>query len=157
MNKQFFITLLGTMSFLVGCNNNSQPQMSATQLNETAQIISKLTDSIRKLTDERDEALNFSLETNELSQQYFEDLKIVNPSQIVINALMETNIKEKNPYIKSESNGRFLINKIRILNEKWVICEFRDGELWGDLLLEYHIDGNQKPTFKTLDEVIHPK
>ena len=157
MNKQFFITLLGTMSFLVGCNNNSQPQMSATQLNETAQIISKLTDSIRKLIDERDEALNFSLETNELSQQYFEDLKIVNPSQIVINALMETNIKEKNPYIKSESNGRFLINKIRILNEKWVICEFSDRELWGDLLLEYHIDGNQKPTFKTLDEVIHPK
>lgn len=157
MNKQFFITLLGTMSFLVGCNNNSQPQMSATQLNETAQIISKLTDSIRKLTDERDEALNFSLETNELSQQYFEDLKIVNPSQIVINALMETNIKEKNPYIKSESNGKFLINKIRILNEKWVICEFSDGELWGDLLLEYHIDGNQKPTFKILDEVIHPK
>ncbi|WP_315021416.1 hypothetical protein [Capnocytophaga leadbetteri] len=157
MNKQFFITLLGTMSFLVGCNNNSQPQMSATQLNETAQIISKLTDSIRKLTDERDEALNFSLETNELSQQYFEDLKILNPSQIVINALMETNIKEKNPYIKSESNGRFLINKIRILNEKWVICEFSDGELWGDLLLEYHIDGNQKSTFKTLDEVIHPK
>ena len=157
MNKQFFITLLGTMSFLVGCNNNSQPQMSATQLNETAQIISKLTDSIRKLTDERDEALNFSLETNELSQQYFEDLKIVNPSQIVINALMETNIKEKNPYIKSESNGRFLINKIRILNEKWEICEFSDRELWGDLLLEYHIDGNQKPTFKTLDEVIHPK
>ena len=157
MNKQFFITLLGTMSLFVGCNNSSQPQMSATQLNETAQIISKLTDSIRKLTDERDEALNFSLETNELSQQYFEDLKIVNPSQIVINALMETNIKEKNPYIKSESNGRFLINKIRILNEKWVICEFSDGELWGDLLLEYHIDGNQKPTFKTLDEVIHPK
>ena len=155
MNKQF-ITLLGTMSFLVGCNN-SQPQMSATQLNETAQIISKLTDSIRKLTDERDEALNFSLETNELSQQYFEDLKILNPSQIVINALMETNIKEKNPYIKSESNGRFLINKIRILNEKWVICEFSDGELWGDLLLEYHIDSNQKPTFKALDEVIHPK
>lgn len=155
MNKQF-ITLLGTMSLLVGCNN-SQPQMSATQLNETAQIISKLTDSIRKLTDERDEALNFSLETNELSQQYFEDLKIVNPSQIVINALMETNIKEKNPYIKSESNGRFLINKIRILNEKWVICEFSDGELWGDLLLEYHIDGNQKPIFKALDEVIHPK
>lgn len=157
MNKQFFITLLGIMSLLVGCNNNSQCQMSATQLNETAQIISKLTDSIRKLTDERDEALNFSLETNELSQLYFEDLKIVNPSQIVINALMETNIKEKNPYIKSESNGRFLINKIRILNEKWVICEFSDGELWGDLLLEYHIDGNQKPTFKTLDEVIHPK
>ena len=157
MNKQFFITLLGTMSLLVGCNNSSQPQMSATQLNETAQIISKLTDSIRKLTDERDEALNFSLETNELSQQYFEDLKILNPSQIVINALMETNIKEENPYIKSESNGRFLINKIRILNEKWVICEFSDRELWGDLLLEYHIDGNQKPTFKTLDEVIHPK
>ena len=157
MNKQFFITLLGTMSLLVGCNNNSQPQMSATQLNETAQIISKLTDSIRKLTDERDEALNFSLETNELSQQYFEDLKIVNPSQIVINALMETNIKERNPYIKSESNGRFLINKIRILNEKWVICEFTDGELWGDLLLEYHIDGNQNVIFKALDEVIHPK
>ena len=103
------------------------------------------------------EALRFSLETNELSQQYFQDLKIENPSQIVINALMELNVQQKNPYILSEGNGRFLINKIRILNEKWVICEFTDGELWGDLLLEYHIDGNLQPTFKRLDEIIHPK
>ena len=126
-------------------------------MNETAQIIAKLSDSIQSLTAEKEEALRFSLETNELSQQYFQDLKIENPSQIVMNALMELNVQQKNPYILSEGNGRFLINKIRILNEKWVICEFTDGELWGDLLLEYHIDGNLQPIFKRLDEIIHPK
>ena len=103
--------------------------------------------------------MNFSLETNELAQQYFEDLKIDNPSQIVVNALMEMNVKDtKNPYIKSESNGKFLFNKIRILNEKMGdFVNLRDGELWGDLLLEYHINGNLNPTFKPLSEVIHPK
>lgn len=154
MNKHFFITLLGTV-VLASCNSTNNE--SATALKESAEKISKLTDSIKKIDEQRLEALNFSLETNELAQQYFEDLKIDNPSQIVMNALMEMSVKDHNPYIKSESNGKFLFNKIRILNEKWVICEFTDGELWGDLLLEYHIDGNQNVTFKALDEVIHPK
>ena len=154
MNKHFFITLLGT-AVLASCNSTNNE--SATALKESAEKISKLTDSIKKIDEQRLEALNFSLETNELAQQYFEDLKIDNPSQIVMNALMEMNVKDDNPYIKSESNGKYLFNKIRILNEKWVICEFTDGELWGDLLLEYHIDGNQNVTFKALDEVIHPK
>jgi len=101
--------------------------------------------------------LSFSLESNELSQLFFEELKINNPAQIVTNALMESNLQEKNPYIKAETNEKFLINKIRILNEKWVICEFTDGKVWGDLLLQYHIDGNQNPVFTPLDEVIHPK
>ena len=154
MNKHFFITLLGT-AVLASCNSTNNE--SATALKESAEKISKLTDSIKKIDEQRLEALNFSLETNELAQQYFEDLKIDNPSQIVMNVLMEMNVKDHNPYIKSVSNGKFLFNKIRILNEKWVICEFTDGELWGDLLLEYHIDGNQNVTFKALDEVIHPK
>ena len=157
MNKRIFITLLGAFALLAGCNQTDS-NANVTAMKESAEKISKLTDSIKKLDEQRVEALNFSLETNELAQQYFEDLKIDNPSQIVVNALMEMNVKDtKNPYIKSKSNGKFLFNKIRILNEKWVICEFTDGELWGDLLLEYHIDGNQNVTFKALDEVIHPK
>ena len=157
MYKRIFITLLGAFALLAGCNQTDS-NANVTAMKESAEKISKLTDSIKKLDEQRVEALNFSLETNELAQQYFEDLKIDNPSQIVVNALMEMNVKDtKNPYIKSKSNGKFLFNKIRILNEKWVICEFTDGELWGDLLLEYHIDGNQNVTFKALDEVIHPK
>lgn len=156
MNRQIFTVLCLAAFSLISCNT-ATPELNANQMNETAQIIAKLSDSIQSLTAEKEEALRFSLETNELSQQYFQDLKIENPSQIVMNALMELNVQQKNPYILSEGNGRFLINKIRILNEKWVICEFTDGELWGDLLLEYHIDGNLQPTFKRLDEIIHPK
>lgn len=156
MNRQIFTVLCLAAFSLIGCNT-ATTELNANQMNETAQIIAKLSDSIQSLTAEKEEALRFSLETNELSQQYFQDLKIENPSQIVMNALMELNVQQKNPYILSEGNGRFLINKIRILNEKWVICEFTDGELWGDLLLEYHIDGNLQPTFKRLDEIIHPK
>nr|WP_314560982.1 hypothetical protein [uncultured Capnocytophaga sp.] len=156
MNKITSFALLSIVTFFTACQNTDS-KLSHTEINETAQIIAKLTDSIESLTAQRDEALNFSLETNELSQQYFEDLKVNNPSQIVLNALMELNVKDKNPYITAETNGKFLINKIRILNERWVICEFTDSEIWGDLLLEYHIDGNLSPSFKVLDEIIHPK
>lgn len=152
MNKYIFITLF--CSTLISCQ---QHQQSVEIANDTAKSIAKLTDSITSLTTQRDEALSFSLESNELSQLFFEELKINNPAQIVTNALMESNLQEKNPYIKSETNEKFLINKIRILNEKWVICEFTDGKVWGDLLLQYHIDGNQNPVFTPLDEVIHPK
>ena len=153
MNKYIFITLLCS-TLTISCQ---QHQQSVEMANDTAKTIAKLTDSITSLTTQRDEALSFSLESNELSQLFFEELKINNPAQIVTNALMESNLQEKNPYIKSETNEKFLINKIRILNEKWVICEFTDGKVWGDLLLQYHIDGNQNPVFTPLDEVIHPK
>jgi hypothetical protein len=153
MNKYIFITLLCS-TLTISCQ---QHQQSVEIANDTAKTIAKLTDSITSLTTQRDEALSFSLESNELSQLFFEELKINNPTQIVTNALMESNLQEKNPYIKAETNEKFLINKIRILNEKWVICEFTDGKIWGDLLLQYHIDGNQNPVFIPLDEVIHPK
>lgn len=153
MNKYIFITLLCS-TLTISCQ---QHQQSVEMANDTAKTIAKLTDSITSLTTQRDEALSFSLESNELSQLFFEELKINNPAQIVTNALMESNLQEKNPYIKAETNKKFLINKIRILNEKWVICEFTDGKVWGDLLLQYHIDGNQNPVFTPLDEVIHPK
>lgn len=153
MNKYIFITLLCS-TLVISCQ---QHQQSVEIANDTAKTIAKLTDSITSLTTQRDEALSFSLESNELSQLFFEELKINNPAQIVTNALMESNLQEKNPYIKAETNEKFLINKIRILNEKWVICEFTDGKVWGDLLLQYHIDGNQNPVFIPLDEVIHPK
>ena len=153
MNKYIFITLLCS-TLTISCQ---QHQQSVEIANDTAKTIAKLTDSITSLTTQRDEALSFSLESNELSQLFLEELKINNPTQIVTNALMESNLQEKNPYIKAETNEKFLINKIRILNEKWVICEFTDGKVWGDLLLQYHIDGNQNPVFIPLDEVIHPK
>ena len=153
MNKYIFITLLCS-TLTISCQ---QHQQSVEIANDTAKTIAKLTDSITSLTTQRDEALSFSLESNELSQLFFEELKINNPTQIVTNALMESNLQEKNPYIKAETNEKFLISKIRILNEKWVICEFTDGKVWGDLLLQYHIDGNQNPVFIPLDEVIHPK
>lgn len=153
MNKYIFITLLCS-TLTISCQ---QHQQSVEIANDTAKTIAKLTDSITSLTTQRDEALSFSLESNELSQLFFEELKINNPAQIVTNALMESNLQEKSPYIKAETNEKFLINKIRILNEKWVICEFTDGKVWGDLLLQYHIDGNQNPVFIPLDEVIHPK
>ena len=62
MNKHFFITLLGT-AVLASCNSTNNE--SATALKESAEKISKLTDSIKKIDEQRLEALNFSLETNE--------------------------------------------------------------------------------------------
>ncbi len=155
MIKRTFI-IAAIAGALAACSGNNASKAEANGAETSTEIVMQLTDSIKKLNEQVDELGNFSFQTNELAQQYFDELGIDNPSQLIINALMELNLKDKNPYIKSETNDKYLINNIRILNQKWVICNFSDTRLWGELLLEYHIDGNKNVTFKVLDELLHP-
>ena len=80
---------------------------------------------ILKLQTELDEVINFSLKNNEYALSYFNDIKIENPTNLIEDQLYEKNlIKQKKiiPYI--EKNRTFLINKIKVLNHKWLIASF---------------------------------
>ena len=52
MNKRIFITLLGAFAFLAGCNQTDS-NANVTAMKESAEKISKLTDSIKKLDEQR--------------------------------------------------------------------------------------------------------
>ena len=33
-----------------------------------------------------------------------------------------------------------MINKIRLLNHKWILTDFTDGKYWGELLISYTVN-----------------
>ncbi len=118
-----------------------------------------LLDSIRKLVIEKNDLLYFDLQENMYGKDFFAERGIDNPVELVTAALLATNVgKEKHPLIRfSPKNKQFQINKIKILNHQWVICDFSDGKIWGELLLKYNIDQDKKVHFTPFEELLYPE
>ena len=117
-----------------------------------------LKDSIFQLQDRIDEQNDFELEGNEYALRYFENSSTENISSYVKDQLYETNLlREKNDLIPYAAMDRtFLINKVKILNHRWIIADFSDGTHWGEIFLTYQIDKNGGLTFELKEHFLYP-
>ena len=117
-----------------------------------------LKDSIFQLQDRIDEQNDFELEGNEYALRYFENSSIENISSYVKDQLYETNLlREKNdliPYVAMDRT--FLINKVKILNHRWIIADFSDGTHWGEIFLTYQINKNGALKFELKEHFLYP-
>jgi len=53
-------------------------------------------------------------------------------------------------------NGeKFLINKVKILNNRWLMADFSNGKAWGDVLIKYFVDDKGVVTYETLQSSIY--
>jgi len=53
-------------------------------------------------------------------------------------------------------NGeKFLINKVKILNNRWLIADFSNGKAWGDVLVKYFVDDKGVVTYETLQSSLY--
>jgi len=53
-------------------------------------------------------------------------------------------------------NGQnFLINKVKILNNRWLIADFSNGKAWGDVLIKYFVDDKGVITYETLQTSLY--
>lgn len=101
----------------------------------------KAQDSISGLSDTLADATYFSLQGNENALEYIERLGL---EATDIQAIIYDQIYDKNgavggnPIIPMASvNGNFKINKIKLLNSRWIQADFSDGDNWGELIIEY--------------------
>jgi len=126
----------------------------------------KLKDSLNSITNKLSDANYFSLEKNENAQNYFESAKsdkISNYSKLipyVTEKLLDFNTDPKgNPYTGQEQLGanKFIINKVKILNHRWIIADFSDGEYWGEVLLKYFINDDESVSFEVNQSFIYQK
>ncbi|WP_348798603.1 hypothetical protein [Flavobacterium adhaerens] len=126
----------------------------------------KLKDSLQVMTNKWSDANYFSLEKNENAQNYFESAtsdKIRNYTTLipyVTEKLLDLNANPKgDPYTGQEQLGanKFMINKVKILNHRWIIADYSDGEYWGEVLLKYFINDDQSVTFEVIQSVIYQK
>lgn len=87
------------------------------------------------------EASYFSLERNESALSYIEDIYQISSDSlvnIVENYFYSKNGVEDNLSVPfSGMEGVMQVNKVRLLNHKWVLVDFTDGTYWGEMILEY--------------------
>ena len=121
-----------------------------------------LTDSITSLNDKLYDANVFSLENNDRAQNYLVENKVNNIpafAEKVKQALLAYNDdKEGNKYTDQAKMGeqKFIINKVKILNHRWIIANYSNGMLWGEVLLKYFIDEKGTISFEIMNSYLYP-
>jgi len=101
----------------------------------------------------------FTLKTNSKAREYFEDMQIEVDS---IAAEIESAIISKNKAEEDNSlvpyagiAGTMKVNRVEILNNRWVLAEFTDGTYWGEALISYFLDEDNNLEFDTLDGFLY--
>lgn len=131
-----------------------------------AVINTKLKDSLASIATKYDDANYFSLENNQNAQEYFDAsaLNKFNSYEALIahvkEKLMDLNENPKgNPYTGQEQMGaqKFIINKAKVLNHRWIIADYSDGEYWGEVLLKYFVNEDGTITFEIIQSVLYQK
>nr|WP_315196674.1 hypothetical protein [uncultured Flavobacterium sp.] len=126
----------------------------------------KLKDSLQAVTNKLSDVNYFSLEKNENAQTYFESAKTekirnyVTLIPYVTAQLLDFNANPKgNPYTGQEQLGsnKFIINKVKVLNHRWIIADYSDGEYWGEVLLKYFINDDESVSFEVNQSFIYQK
>lgn len=126
----------------------------------------KLKDSLNVMVAKLSDAEYFTLENNQNAQNYFDkpDSKTFIAYEklipFVTEGLMDLNVNPKgNPYTGQDQIGdqKFIINKIKILNHRWIIADYNDGEYWGEALIKYFINDDETVSFETFQTLLYQK
>jgi hypothetical protein len=106
----------------------------------------------------------FTLENNENAQNYFnpdnatKTIQIEKLIPVVTESLLDLNSNPKgNPYTGQDQIGtnKFIINKVKIINHRWIIADYSDGEYWGEVLLKYFINDDETVSFETIQSLLY--
>ncbi|MES2862671.1 MAG: hypothetical protein V4666_00995 [Bacteroidota bacterium] len=116
--------------------------------------LKKAQDSMVKLLDND----KFSLDNNEFAQEYYFDHNLKALQIKVKEDLIAFNTDKKgNKYVSYDQVGEnpFLINSVKILNHRWIIANFSDGKIWGEVLIKYFHNTDKPTDFETVETLIY--
>jgi hypothetical protein len=133
---------------------------NATEMQLTTDSNIRLKDSVTLLKNDLQDANVFSLENNDRAQNYLNqnDLKLFQDR--VKQALLAYNDDpEGNKYTDQPKMGdqKYIINSIKLLNHRWIIANYSNGQIWGEVLIKYFINEDQTVSFQTMDTYLYPK
>jgi hypothetical protein len=104
----------------------------------------------------------FALESDEDAQEYFFSNNLdyqkvavkVKEDLIVLNE--NKNGNRLVPYEPIDGKP-FIINTSKILNHRWLIAEFSNGDLWGQILVKYFVSADKPTDFETVETVLYER
>jgi hypothetical protein len=160
MKRQLYLYLFILSALITAFTYMYFTKALAFERNNNKSEIKSVTDSLALISDKLNDADYFSLDKNERAQEYFENQSIQKLIPRIKEALLDYNDDSKgNIYTGQEKLGaqKFIINKIKILNHRWIIADYSDGTYWGDVVIKYFVESDGKITFQVMDSFIYPK
>lgn len=162
MKKQLFLYLFILSALLNVFTYSYFTRKETFEKKQQASRSSSAKDSLNVLYNQLVEANYFALENNDNAKEYFynANLDYTKIIPLVKNALIDYNGSPKgNPYTDQAADGekKFSINKIKLLNHRWLIADYSNGELWGEALIKYFINKDQTVSFETIQTYLYPK
>lgn len=137
-------------------------QKSAAESNNPLITSKTLSDSITNLTDQLYDANYFSLENNDRAQNYLvqNNVNDINAfAEKVKQALLAYNDDPAGNKFSDQvkmGDQKFIINKVKLLNHRWVIANYSNGQLWGEVLLKYFVEENGSISFEIMNSYLYP-
>lgn len=102
---------------------------------------------IGKDQDAQDYFFNKNLDYEKVMEKVNEDLVGLN-TQPKGNSLI--------PYEPMDGKN-FIVNKAKILNHRWIIAEFSNGDFWGQILVKYFHNTDKSTDFETVETILYEK
>lgn len=151
-----FSALIALYLGISGSNSLDKAEARATAME---QELTALKDSLQAARLEVLDMQYFSLANNDDALAYYDELEMEDPSAYISDKLLETNeLKGNNPLVPYEGmENDFKINKIKILNHKWILADFSDGKYWGELLIGYEIKADRSVDFTLLQHLLYTR
>ncbi len=153
-----FTVLLVLFQYVNSKNVLDKYETDIRSIKETNKI---LKDSVAFLEDKVEDLSYFNLERDEDALTYFEnqgyDVSTLIP--FIKDELYTLNeVKGEHPLIPyaSSEGRRMSINNIKLLNHKWIITDFSDGEFWGEIFLTYELNDAKELKFKLVESFLYP-
>lgn len=118
-------------------------------------------DSVSTLENDVLNASHFNLEHNEDAITYFENkgYNVETLIPIIKDELYKTNeISGEHPIVPyaASSRRKMMINTVKLLNHKWIIADFSDGIIWGEVFLTYEISNSNVVIFNVVESFVYP-
>jgi hypothetical protein len=162
MQKNIYLYLFvfaALIALFLAVTGNRNVTSLERELGEREQAVQSLEDSLRDARLDLLEMQYFSLENNDDALAYYDHLNLGNPARYIADKLLETNEqKGNNPLVPYEGmENDFKINKIKVLNHKWILADFSDGKYWGEILLEYQLKDDLSVDFTLLDHLLYTR
>jgi len=146
-NKILIYVLVFTSLILIFLSIN---YTKISNLNESnSRILKNKIDSLENqynlLNKQFKDEIYFSLIDNQDALAYFNEIDVDSLVSYIRDELYEKNFNKNSDSFVPVSNAKnkYLINKVKILNHKWIIADFSNGSRWGEMWIEYQLNGNE--------------
>lgn len=154
-----FSALIALVFYINGRKYQEKLEQQVAELREDIAENEKQNDLVENSEAASDVEHPFTLAYNPEAEEYLYDMGLTTQEveQKVTDKLLELNLNEDgNPLIPYTGAGRgFQISNSFLVNHKWVLVNFYDGDQWGEAMIQYDINADKNVELSTIKALLY--